>query len=225
MCLQKGHAFCSDLGTDFATWSNQTPLPRPESFKESWEHFKRALELLYLKDIEEARSLLERYPGMAEREWFDIHAQNSGEWRRKALKKSAPAFTGSLDPNKDFSKYLNTILARDNYRCRYCSHTVLPRKTLLAMHTSLGEDVFPLGLKNSEMSGFYLVLCATLDHVVPHSLGGRTDEQNLVTSCWPCNYGKMNYTLEQIGLEDPRTRAPLPLELPIEILSVVSNAR
>jgi hypothetical protein len=34
-------------------------------------------------------------------------------------------------------------------------------------------------------------------------LGGRTDESNLVTSCWSCNYGKANYTVEQIGISNP----------------------
>lgn len=93
------------------------------------------------------------------------------------------------------------------------------------MHLTLGEDAFPLGRRNSELSGYYLVLCATLDHVVPHSLGGRTIEENLVSSCWPCNYGKMNYTLEQIGLDDPRSRSPLPLELPFEIIIGRRNVR
>jgi 5-methylcytosine-specific restriction endonuclease McrA len=44
---------------------------------------------------------------------------------------------------------------------------------------------------------------ATLDHVTPWSLGGRTDESNLVTSCWSCNYGKANFTVEQIGIRNP----------------------
>lgn len=33
---------------------------------------------------------------------------------------------------------------------------------------------------------------------------------NLVTSCQSCNYGKYNYTLEQLGLDDPRIRPPSP---------------
>jgi HNH endonuclease len=46
------------------------------------------------------------------------------------------------------------------------------------------------------------------DHVVPHKLGGKTDIDNLVTACPACNYGKECYTLDQLGLEDPRDRDP-----------------
>ena len=224
MCLQKGNTYCSELGQDISLWSRQTPLPRPASFKESWEQFKRVLTLVQSNDIDSSRQQLAAHPGDAEREWFDKHAQNSGEWRRKALRKATPVAGETLDPNKDFSKFLTLILERDNFRCCYCSHTVFTRKRLKALHMALGNESSPLGVKNSEMSGHYLVLCATLDHGVPHSLGGRTDPENLVTSCWPCNYGKMNFTLEQIGLDDPRSRAPLSLELPIEILRGVVNA-
>jgi 5-methylcytosine-specific restriction endonuclease McrA len=54
-----------------------------------------------------------------------------------------------------------------------------------------------------------LAFRANVDHVVPWTLGGRTDMENLVSACWCCNYGKSSYTLEQIGLDDPRLR-PTP---------------
>jgi len=37
----------------------------------------------------------------------------------------------------------------------------------------------------------------------PHSLGGRTELDNLVTSCYSCNFGKAEYTLKQLGIDDP----------------------
>jgi 5-methylcytosine-specific restriction endonuclease McrA len=51
---------------------------------------------------------------------------------------------------------------------------------------------------------------ATLDHVIPWSLGGRTDESNLVSSCWSCNYGKANFTVEQIGIRNPHNSIAVP---------------
>ncbi|HUW77243.1 MAG TPA: HNH endonuclease [Candidatus Nanopelagicaceae bacterium] len=59
------------------------------------------------------------------------------------------------------------------------------------------------------MALFWVGVNITLDHVTPHRLGGRTDEANLVTSCWPCNYGKMEYTVEQIGIVDPLLTPPM----------------
>ena len=223
MCKQKGNLFCSELGSDIQKWSIETPLPRPNDFKNTWEKFKFALIHESQGDFDRAQSSLANDRGDSLRIWFDEDAQNAGEWRRKAFGIPGPTPAGELDPNKNFAKFLIPILTRDNFRCRYCSSTVFPRRRFKDIHSSLGDKLFPLGRKNSEMSGFYLTSCATLDHVIPHSLGGRTNEENLVTACWPCNYGKMNYTLEQIGLENPLLRPPLPMELPIEIL--MGNSR
>jgi hypothetical protein len=34
-----------------------------------------------------------------------------------------------------------------------------------------------------------------LDHVFPASRAGQPEIKNLVTYCWPCNYGKKHYTV------------------------------
>jgi len=46
--------------------------------------------------------------------------------------------------------------------------------------------------------------------VLPHSCGGTNELDNLVVSCAACNYGKMSYRLEELGLSDPRDRPPVP---------------
>jgi hypothetical protein len=81
---------------------------------------------------------------------------------------------------------------------------VLPKKEFEKVNSSLGSDAFPLGGTNADRSGYLLMFSATLDHVLPFSLGGKTDETNLVTCCWSCNYGKSNFTVEQLGIRDPR---------------------
>jgi hypothetical protein len=53
---------------------------------------------------------------------------------------------------------------------------------------------------------------ANFDHVVPAWRGGKTDQANLVSSCWFCNFGKRRWTIEQLGLADPRDRAPIPID-------------
>ena len=47
----------------------------------------------------------------------------------------------------------------------------------------------------------YSLLSATFDHVVAVTQGGKTDLNNLVTACWPCNSGKSNYSVEEVGYE------------------------
>ncbi len=45
------------------------------------------------------------------------------------------------------------------------------------------------------------------DHLLPHSRGGDNSLSNVVATCAGCNYGRMDYTLEELGLIDPRSRA------------------
>jgi 5-methylcytosine-specific restriction endonuclease McrA len=45
-----------------------------------------------------------------------------------------------------------------------------------------------------------LLAQATFDNVVPITRMGRNDETNMVTACWSCNFGKDNYTLEELGI-------------------------
>jgi len=44
------------------------------------------------------------------------------------------------------------------------------------------------------------------DHVPPHARGGNNDPGNVIVTCAPCNFGRMDYTLEEVGLADPRLR-------------------
>lgn len=67
------------------------------------------------------------------------------------------------------------IFTRDNYTCRYCGVADYPRDWLV------------------------------LEHVMPVSRGGPTDEDNLVTACRSCNHKKGNKTPDEAGmpLRDP----------------------
>lgn len=137
------------------------------------------------------------------RTWYDVHAQNVSKWRFDTFKFETPAPELPLDHVKTFSKFESKLFARDDYKCRYCTDPVVPKKVFEKANLLIGSTDLPLGRTNLTRSGFYLMFVATLDHVIPWSLGGRTDESNLVTCCWSCNYGKANFTVEQIGIRDP----------------------
>jgi hypothetical protein len=205
MCKQKGRNFCSELGENSLLWSKDAPLQKPDWIKEAFQTFSEVVAHTLDGKIEEARSLLKQAPDLEMREWFGVHAQNTGAWRSKAFATLAPTPVMPLDPVKSFTRFEPLVFARDNFRCCYCDSEVLPKKVFKQVHTALGAETLPLGSTNTTRSGFYLMFVATLDHVLPWSLGGRTDESNLVTCCWSCNYGKANFTVEQLGLNDPRS--------------------
>lgn len=97
---------------------------------------------------------------------------------------------------------------RDGFDCRFCGIPVIRRE--IRVHLGkLYPNALPWGRKNSEQHAAFQAMWAQYDHVLPHSRGGSNDPENIVVTCAPCNFGRMSYTLEEVGLSDPRTREPL----------------
>jgi len=203
MCKQGDAKFCSELGQDSSNWSANAPLEKPEWIKDSFQILVDAITDASAGKEELARSILKNSRDLEMRTWYDVHAQNVAKWRFDNFKIETPEPILPLDPENRFSKFERKLFARDNYACRYCTDPVIPKKVFEKAQSLIGSTDLPLGRTNLTRSGFYLMFVATLDHVIPWSLGGRTDESNLVTSCWSCNYGKANFTVEQIGIKTP----------------------
>ena len=203
MCKQGSAEFCTELGSDPSTWSSDCPLRKPAWIQDSFDVLMEAFTFATSGKIENARSALKDSRDLDMRNWYNVHAQNISKWRFENFKVMSPNPILPLDSVKTFSKFESKLFARDNYKCRYCSDHVIPKRVFKKAHSLIGAADFPLGRTNLTRSGFYLMFVATLDHVTPWSLGGRTDEGNLVTSCWSCNYGKANFTVEQIGIRNP----------------------
>jgi hypothetical protein len=100
------------------------------------------------------------------------------------------------------------LIARDGYHCRFCGIPVIPvevRKTLTATY----PDVLPWGRTNASQHAAFQVMWMQFDHVVPHARGGNNSIENVVIACAGCNFARMNWTLEEVGLSDPREREPV----------------
>ena len=206
MCKQGDAKFCSELGEDSSLWSASAPLEKPDWIKDSFQILVDAITQASAGKVEIAQTILKNSRDLEMRTWYDVHAQNIAKWRFDAFKVQTPESILPLDPVKTFSKFESRLFARDNYKCRYCSDPVISKKMFKEANSVIGSSFLPLGRTNLTRSGFYLMFVATLDHVTPWSLGGKTDESNLVTSCWSCNYGKANFTVEQIGLRNPMNK-------------------
>ncbi len=101
----------------------------------------------------------------------------------------------------------NALFARDGWHCRFCGCPVVPPLARRAMRAAL-----PGAISWSETEGFhgaFFALSASVDHVVPHSAGGTNEDANLVTACWSCQFGRGAWSLEEVGLLDPRAYAPV----------------
>lgn len=93
---------------------------------------------------------------------------------------------------------------RDGYHCRYCGIPVI-RSEVRKKLRSIYPQTVVWGKTNASQHAAFQCMWAQYDHVVPHSDGGTNEIENLVVSCAACNFGKMEYSLDELGLIDPRS--------------------
>jgi hypothetical protein len=100
------------------------------------------------------------------------------------------------------------LLRRDGYHCRFCGTPVIRTEIRKRIHAAYPEAL-PWGRKNIDQHAAFQAMWVQYDHVVPHSGSGTNDLDNIVITCGPCNFGRMHYSLEDVGLIDPRGREPI----------------
>ncbi len=202
---------CLLLGPDPATWSRAAPLLPPDWFTGQALLFRDAAQRAADGDRAGAIEILRTMRSDEMRYWFDEHGQVSGRRRAWGLRVAVPSRAGvELDPRRSPRFYEREVFERDHYQCRYCGMPIVAKEALRAFERAVGISVFRVLGTNAQQHGVIHAFKVVADHVVPHKLGGRTLPENLVTSCPGCNYGKENFTLEQLGLDDPRDRLPIP---------------
>lgn len=98
---------------------------------------------------------------------------------------------------------------RDGYRCRFCGIPVI-RARIRDKLRRLYPAALQWGSANLTQHAAFQAMWVQYDHVLPYARGGKSDIDNIVVTCAPCNFGRMNYLLEEVGLTDPRKREPIP---------------
>ena len=195
------------------------PAIRPQHFDEVFSEFVDSA--LSVKQGKSSRSqlLVSRESDQALHEWFCDHAQFAYKFRSGGTK-HIPIQDVEIDPLRLGAKKSKEVNRRDNFRCRYCGHPVLPTDIFRNLSNLVGQESFQFKGKNSKRHGIRLVFGATADHVVPWADGGRTSDANLVAACWPCNFGKYNYTLDELGMTNPLERHIQALDSRVERLLI-----
>ncbi len=202
---------CTALGDDSALWSTSCPLPHPDWASSILDEFSRAVVSAQHGNKSAAQDALGRIRNDSDalREWFDVHAQNTGRFRFQEFGKTPRSPVHRVGSRYISAALTREVAERDGYHCRYCAQRVVPHSVFRRFGALVGPDAFPTGRSNAERHGVRLVYGMSIDHLVPHSLGGATDPSNLVTACWPCNFGKAGYLVCELGLKDPRGRDPV----------------
>ena len=134
------------------------------------------------------------------KEKLEIHRKRTVEGAPRKLDKN------EQDPRKEPRKQVKqALIERDGHQCRFCGIPVIRKE----IRKAIGRQ-YPDELKwrssNREQHAAFQCMWLQYDHILPRSRGGLTDFDNLAITCAPCNFGRGKYTLEEVGLIDPRTR-------------------
>jgi 5-methylcytosine-specific restriction endonuclease McrA len=95
---------------------------------------------------------------------------------------------------------------RDGHLCRFCGIPLVSAEVRDAMRAAYPPPALRWGDKDIEKHVAFQCLWLQYDHVLPHQRGGDSSLDNLVITCAACNYGRWYYTLEEVGVIDPRSR-------------------
>jgi 5-methylcytosine-specific restriction endonuclease McrA len=208
---KKANKFCAELGEEPSKWSAKVSLQPPLWFEGQALIFRHAAEKAANGERAEAIRILQTIRSHEMYEWFDTHGQSSGWHRANKFKIPVLKVTpDQLDPCDSPKAYEKHVFNRDGYKCRYCGLKVIAKQVLIAFEKSVGASEFRNNGRNADQHGIVHAFKPVADHVFPHRLGGRTNLDNLVISCPACNYGKAHYTVQQLGIDDPRNREPEP---------------
>jgi hypothetical protein len=141
--------------------------------------------------------------------WGSARA-NPDQWRYIRLRTvpDAPPClprTQRVPVRKPIAAEAAAIIALYGRHCVFCGVPLIRSEVRRTFHQHY-PDAVPWGWTNSSQHAGFQALWMQFDHLLPHSRGGDNSLTNVVVTCAGCNYGRMDATLEELGLIDPRTR-------------------
>ena len=157
-----------------------------------------ASKYLILADIAGITEFYKKITGKTD---FDIH------WQKTQPKNLLPK-SKRISVRMPSTSIAISIFQRDGWRCRYCGSKVISRKARDVFTKQFPSEthwVKAQYMRHASLDS----QSASLDHILPHSRGGNNAEENLVTACGPCQFGRNCWTLEEVGFNDPRERQPV----------------
>ena len=201
------------LTEDPTNWPRDCVIRYPSKFERSIDLLHDAAKAAVVGEQGRAESkyLISQMDDLEMRSWFDEMAQNAGKVRLEILGRKPKAPIGRSSNKRPSKREELPIITRDGFHCRYCGIRIVPNEQLKKLQKIVGYETLPdrsqalRRTKNTDIHGIWLLTRATVDHVEPVSRGGPdvNREENLVACCWPCNYAKWSYTIQDLELDHP----------------------
>ena len=183
--------------------------PIPEIF-DCVSLIRTAVDAHLLNNHAEAKALLVQANSPIVRDWLNsVWGKESPYVQLRAIPDGPPILNKSarLETRMPNAAEKAALHRRDGFNCRFCGIPVIRREVRQFLH-SLYPEALPWGRTNVSQHSAFQALWAQYDHILPHSRGGTNALDNMVIACAACNFGRMDFTLEEVGIDDPRTRQP-----------------
>jgi 5-methylcytosine-specific restriction endonuclease McrA len=137
------------------------------------------------------------------REWTEsIWGRKSRYAQYRVIAEAPPKVEGKEERMPTLAEKAE-LLERDGYHCRFCGIPVIRREIRERIRKAYPRAL-PWGRTNLTQHAAFQAMWVQYDHVIPYTRGGLTKLNNLIITCAPCNFGRMEHTLEEVGLIDPR---------------------
>jgi len=192
------------LGRDCETWRTSCLITYPPEL----DRLKIASRIIAAvsaanTSLQDARRIIQSIDSNGLKRFFIDVAQHAGSWRfehnpKQMEHQPVGATKRSTPPRKQLLK----LFSRDNYRCRYCGTPIVgDRKQFIALAERLTMPELVVTGSNEARHGLYLTFRGSHDHLVPLAEGGTNDMDNLLTACWPCQFGKFRFSLDDLRIQ------------------------
>ena len=110
-------------------------------------------------------------------------------------------------PRMPDSTTRKAAIARDGYHCRFCGIPVID-PALRKLFVQSYPVAVSWGPTNQSQHAAFQCMWLQYDHILPSSRGGDSTLDNIVVACAPCNFGRMEATLEEARLFHPLELTP-----------------
>lgn len=197
------------MGASSTSLRNCLREPIPE-IVEAAEMLEQAVSAHLVGDSETAARLIRLAYMPLIREWTESVWGGSSQYVQYRAQSDAPPHlpkdkrVAARMPSKDEKRSLHM---RDGFHCRFCG-MALVRNEVRQRISKAYPDALQWGRTHATQHAAFQAMWVQYDHVLPHARGGTNDIDNLVIACAAGNFGRMNYTLAEVGIADPRLREP-----------------
>ncbi len=178
--------------------------PIDEIFTAS-KYLDEAVNYHLIGDFQKAEQLIIKADLPLIREWTEsLWGKNSPYINFKKILNSPPVFEKKdrIENRMPTQELKNKLIERDGYNCVFCGIPLI--RVEVRNHI---KKLYPNSLKwertNINQHAAFQAMWLQYDHLLPHSRGGNNDLENLVITCAPCNFARMQFTLTEVGIENP----------------------